>query len=280
MSFGSNTESLNQLAKDFNTVSGVVVSIYDRERKQVAGAGRMHEFCALVRTSPELREKCLAYDGRGFDECDRTRELCIYHCHMGLLEVTVPIIENNYIIGYIQCGQFADKNDTGESLAEAIKLAQSYGVSARELACASEKLKCRDHEYVLAIAKLLESSACYIYLNGILGVSRESTAYSISEYIHLHLPEQITLSDLCSCFGLSRSAMYRIAKSHFGCGITQYITQCRLNEAKRLLLSGEMNVTEVAAAVGIPDSNYFVRVFCRENKMTPKQFQLKGKMRK
>ena len=280
MSFASNSERLNQLAKDFNTVSGVVVSIYDSERKQVAGAGKMHEFCALVRSSPELRQKCLAYDGKGFDECDRTREPCIYYCHMGLLEVTVPIIDNNYMIGYIQCGQFADKKDTGESLTRAIEIAQKYGVSRQELACAREKLKCRDREYVLAIAKLLESSACYIYLNGIIGVSRESVAYSINEYIHSHLSEQIRSVELCLHFGLSRSAMYQIAKSHFGCGVTEYVTQCRLNEAKRLLLSGDMNVSEVAAAVGITDANYFVRVFSRRFKMTPKQFQIKGRIEK
>lgn len=53
-----------------------------------------------------------------------------------------------------------------------------------------------------------------------------------------------------------------------------YLNYIRITEAKKLLLTTKMNVTEVALNVGYSNTSYFIRQFKRYNKLSPKQFQL------
>lgn len=46
----------------------------------------------------------------------------------------------------------------------------------------------------------------------------------------------------------------------------------RIEKAKELL-RGDLNVTQVAEAVGIPDSNYFIKVFKKQTGYTPLKYK-------
>ena len=48
-----------------------------------------------------------------------------------------------------------------------------------------------------------------------------------------------------------------------------YLIRYRIRQARELLAAGELNVTEVAMAVGFADSAYFGRVFQREVGVPP-----------
>ena len=52
----------------------------------------------------------------------------------------------------------------------------------------------------------------------------------------------------------------------------EYVTQQRIQRAKRLLLSTDMKIYEVALAVGIEDMNYFSYRFKSIVGVSPKKF--------
>jgi AraC-like DNA-binding protein len=52
-----------------------------------------------------------------------------------------------------------------------------------------------------------------------------------------------------------------------------YINRYRVTRAKMLLEQGNMNITEVALAVGFSDGSYFNRVFREEVGLTPGAYQ-------
>lgn len=269
--------ALEQLARDIATVSHAAVSIYDSDRQTLASAGEMQPFCSLVRRDEALAACCLKYDRSGIEECNRTHRLCVYRCHMGLVEVTVPIVDNGYIIGYVQCGQFVDRHDRDAIADEALTRFPQGNIDAEKLRAAVHQLHYHNNEYIRALAHMLESCACYIHLNHILDVSQDSIAYSISRYIHAHLAEPLSQDRLCKIFSISRSALYQISRRHFEGGVMHYVHVCRIEEAKKLLSRGEMRVAEIAEAVGIPDPNYFVRRFRLETGVTPKKYQKTAK---
>ena len=53
------------------------------------------------------------------------------------------------------------------------------------------------------------------------------------------------------------------------------INEVRLQNAKRLLRSTGMSITEIAYAVGFSDSNYFSSVFKKHTGMTPGEYRSK-----
>jgi AraC-like DNA-binding protein len=52
-----------------------------------------------------------------------------------------------------------------------------------------------------------------------------------------------------------------------------YINRYRVKRAKLLLEEGNLNITEVALAVGFSDGSYFNRVFREEVGLTPGAYQ-------
>ena len=80
----------------------------------------------------------------------------------------------------------------------------------------------------------------------------------------------LNISVLCETTGLGRTQVYRKIKALTGLTPTQFIRSVRLHQAKKLLKTGDYNVSEVAYEVGFNDPNYFSRVFLQEFGKNPK----------
>ena len=73
--------------------------------------------------------------------------------------------------------------------------------------------------------------------------------------------EDFGLPQLCKAIGFSRVHLYRKLKALTGQSPSLFIRQIRLEHGKRLLLSTDLTVSEVAFRVGFKDPSYFSRVF-------------------
>ena len=274
MAWKDDQGQLAELAGNLSRITGLKFVFYDASRNiLVSRPDRMCSFCEEIRRSPELTRKCLDCDAFGFDQCDRTRKLCAYHCHMNVLEVVAPILDKNYRIGYVMIGQFLDYDDRSDLHRRVSQTAAEYGLREETLHRGIEELRTYDTDYLRSVAQLLEMSASYIWMNQILTVNCGSFAYNLNCYIHEHLADSLTVPELCRCFGISTSALYQLSRRQFGCGITAYINRCRIERACRLLREERRSIGETAAAVGICDVNYFIRLFKKETGVTPKKYQ-------
>ncbi len=66
-------------------------------------------------------------------------------------------------------------------------------------------------------------------------------------------------------------------KSRFGVGVVQYINETRIENAKKLILSTDMSVKEIALAVGFSSDISFIRVFKKYEAKTPTELRKFGK---
>ncbi|MEO1262621.1 MAG: ATP-binding protein [Bacteroidota bacterium] len=73
--------------------------------------------------------------------------------------------------------------------------------------------------------------------------------------------ESFGLPQLCQKIGMSRSQLFRKMKALIGRSPSEFIRTYRLNEAKSLLKSTELNVSEVAWKVGYKDLAHFSKSF-------------------
>jgi len=78
-------ETLREICDDIELLTGIKTVIYDEHCRQIhSQPNGMCAFCAEIRKSPALAQKCFACDARGLSECVRRRDIYVYHCHMGL----------------------------------------------------------------------------------------------------------------------------------------------------------------------------------------------------
>lgn len=83
----------------------------------------------------------------------------------------------------------------------------------------------------------------------------------------------LTLSDLATEFGKSNNDLSKIIKEKTEKTFPKYINFLRIEEAKRILKSGEFKtIAEVGYAVGFNSSSNFIRVFKGEEGVSPKSF--------
>ncbi len=94
------------------------------------------------------------------------------------------------------------------------------------------------------------------------------------EYIHKHLNEYNLSTDTISAYvNLSRNYIRSIFKEITEMSISEYITQCRMEEAQKLLCETEFTVKNIAESVGFHDNKYFYVIFKKYFGKTPEDYR-------
>lgn len=98
---------------------------------------------------------------------------------------------------------------------------------------------------------------------------------SAVNYIRNHYMEGISINSIAEVVGLEGRRFSYIFQKNIGTSPISYLTEYRINKAKKLLLTGTNTVTDVAGCVGYTDQFYFSRIFKKYTKMSPMGFQKK-----
>jgi signal transduction histidine kinase/DNA-binding response OmpR family regulator len=85
--------------------------------------------------------------------------------------------------------------------------------------------------------------------------------------------DEFGVSQLCSELSVSRAQLYRKFKSVSNKTVADYFKSLRLFKAKELLLTTDLNVTEVTYLVGFKNISHFSREFTNEFGKSPSEFR-------
>ena len=93
-------------------------------------------------------------------------------------------------------------------------------------------------------------------------------------FIHTNYMEPLRRDEIAARVGLSERHLNRCFQEEIGVTPMTYLNRYRIKQAKTLLESSQMGITEIAMAVGFSSSGYFIRVFRKETGITPHAYQL------
>jgi two-component system response regulator YesN len=99
------------------------------------------------------------------------------------------------------------------------------------------------------------------------------------EYMDCNFDRPITLADIARAAHLSISRLAHLFREQMGITLIDYLTNVRINHAKRMLLTTDMNCTRICFEVGYNNQSYFTRTFKQVAGMTPRQFRAENKRR-
>ncbi len=92
-------------------------------------------------------------------------------------------------------------------------------------------------------------------------------------YIGQHFAEKVTVEELAAHCGVSVYHFIRLFKQTQNCTPHEYIVSVRLRQGVRLLLTTNLPVAEIAAAVGFHSASHFSGCFKANYGMTPQQYR-------
>lgn len=96
----------------------------------------------------------------------------------------------------------------------------------------------------------------------------------IKRHIYAHLREDLSLVRLAELVGFNPSYLSRLYKQETGQGLSDFITQVKLERAKELLAQPHVKINEVSEALGFESPAYFTKFFKRATNLTPTDFRL------
>lgn len=264
------------LLRDFHTITGLRVGVFDLACREVAAYPvNLSGFCKLIRSLPEGLERCLACDRTALEQSREKNpgEIHIYPCHAGLTEAAAPICNGGEILGFLMFGQMRRTAVPQGQCRKVIHALTEKGIRPEILQSAYDCLPLAEEAHILACARVLQACAVSVWLEDSIRLQCESLPRRARQYIAAHLAEPLSLERMCDALGVGRTTLCSQVKKQYGCTAGDLIREARMEKARQLLERTDLPVGTLAGQVGIPDYNYFTRLFREQTGETPTAYR-------
>ena len=268
-------EELKALLEDVNRITGIRITVFDSERNElVSHPQERSAFCRLIRTVPEGREACAACDAQACAIASQHKHTHIYQCHAGLTEAITPLHVGSVLVGYLFFGHILCADSLDAAWQDIERACCALPIPAADLRAALAQHPLMSREYIKSAARVLHATASYLVLERMAILREDSPAARLDAYLSAHFTEPLTAQHLCRCLGVSRSRLYELSHQLYSCGITQQLRRLRMDKARRLLRDRpDLALSDIAAACGYPDYNYFIALFTKTHSLSPTAFR-------
>ena len=97
---------------------------------------------------------------------------------------------------------------------------------------------------------------------------------NVISYLEENVYSKLTIEEICRDNLINRLQLQELFKAEMGTTVIDYFIKIKINEAKRLIRSGDMNFNEIADKLGYSSIHYFSRQFKRVTAITPTDYAL------
>lgn len=98
------------------------------------------------------------------------------------------------------------------------------------------------------------------------------TFNKIIDYLNRHITSHVTIDLICKDNLIGRSQLQKLFKEQCNRGIIEYFSILKIEAAKELIRTNQMNFTQISAHLGYTSIHYFSRQFKKIVGMTPSEY--------
>jgi AraC family transcriptional regulator, transcriptional activator of pobA len=120
---------------------------------------------------------------------------------------------------------------------------------------------------------LLKLSELYEAKSGKSNNNDSILIHTLSRLVDSYFIKEQQLGFYTSAFNMSESQLNDICNKYFNCGLKKILQNRLMQEARKLLLSSDLSVSEIAYKLNFEDNSYFNKVFKNKTGITPKRFR-------
>ncbi|WP_159723250.1 PocR ligand-binding domain-containing protein [Enterococcus sp. CSURQ0835] len=302
-------EKWNKLQDKIAQLTQVRLVLIDRSGHALSQVSGQQPFCQVLQQEPKLKNYCGECRMLALKKAAQTQQPCVYNCHLGLVDIVIPLMSDRRFLGAIVAGQVRLKepkhlppilNFSDEQLRRTV-LATNRGayqaIPEKTLAeiqqitdflveissyLISESLKknyfidAYQNALHLEATDLNDSSAC----NKTKAVPKTYLADNqlLQPAIDAILENQsiqYTLNELAEITNLSPAYLSRLIKEEFGDSFSHIYRKLKMHWAIELLEDPNLSIHEISHKLGYPDPSYFIRLFKQTIGMTPLKYRKK-----
>ena len=259
------TAHLSKLIKNLFDLTGISISVLDKDYQVLAHYSRPNDFCSVLQRDSSAGKRCMECDQRILEKCRHSGKLEGHICTAGLYDSAMPIIKHDTIVGYVIMGRVRSAGSPA-----ALPYAGSTDAATQKaLQQLYDQIPMLTGIQLAALYDLLPS----VLFDKAIQIIHDPLATEIAEYIQSHLAEDLSVGALCRRFHISVNHLYNLFHTNFDRSVQKYITEQRMVRAKELLLASREPIYEIAEKVGVDNYTYFCKLFKKQTGCSPLQFR-------
>ncbi|WP_113650045.1 transcriptional regulator PocR [Escherichia albertii] len=285
-----NSELINKIAQDFAQATSLAVVVVNIHGDEISELFNFTPFCQMTRQHPQLSTRCRMSDRCGGLESSKSDQPCIYRCHAGLTDFSIPLVISGHLVGFVLCGQVRLRNDDVD-LVDILNVDDCWQADP-ELLNEFRKVPEMDYSRVMASAdllKLIVENCLKKQLNFVVIKENKSHSDSVRQtrtpnphdnkmkkalrYIDAHLSDDLRLEDVASHVYLSPYYFSKLFKKYHGIGFNAWVNQQRMASARELLCHSDWSIASIARNLGFSQTSYFCKVFRQTYQVTPQVYR-------
>ena len=269
MKINFDIEKINELITDFYLATGVSIDLF-REDFSPAGAKSYFNtapYCKCIQECQGGTASCKMSDKELFDKCKKEKRTIIHTCHAGLINVLVPIVYNNTIVGYMIFGQMKRGSffDIKKAFPEKFDLLSSL----------YSEMPCFDEEKITSLSRLADILVKHILFEHMLKPALDENLEKAVSFIENNLKEDLTIESISKGINVSKSVLYRLFHTHFDRTLGSFVNSKRIEYACSLLLDTKLSIEEISEESGFSSASYFSKTFKKEMGVSPLKYRKK-----
>lgn len=268
-----NMAKIKTLMEHFYTVTHIQVGIFRADYSVVlTHPPQCNKVCDWIHENAEGLRRCDLSGNTGLAACrDSGKRMHIWRCHAGFLECGLPIYVRSEIAGYIIFGQFIDGSE-GELQNICSRCADILG-DQQKLSAMLDELQVFDMKFIESAAQLMAGCLHSVLLEDAFRLHDDPTWMRIDHYIDNNLHTALKLETIAEKTFVSPSTVSHKVKRVTGKSVGEIILSRRMEQARKYLVQTDIKIGEIAAMVGIPDYNYFSRIFRKSYGCSPSKYR-------
>ncbi|MEO3991238.1 transcriptional regulator PocR [Pseudocitrobacter cyperus] len=286
-----NSELINKIAQDFAQATSLAVVVVNIHGDEISELFNFTSFCQMMRQHPQHSTRCRMSDRCGGLEASKSDQPCIYRCHAGLTDISIPLIIAGHLVGFVLCGQVRVRNDAETGMIDILNVDDRWQADP-QLLNEFRNVPEMDFSRVMASAdllKLIVENCLKKQLNFVVikdnppqAVSprsqREANPHDSKmnkalRYIEAHLSDELRLEEVASHVYLSPYYFSKLFRKYQGIGFNAWVNQQRMASAKELLSHSNWSIASIARNLGFSQTSYFCKVFRHTYQITPQAYR-------
>ena len=264
-------QKLSDTLQDFYNATGVKIALARPDLSYLCTVTPQEHnpYCNAIQSTPQGFRACQCSDVALLKKCRENRQAEIHVCHAGLVDIAVPILYENEILGYVVLGQLK-KERLFSDLPEKPALSTWNN---DEMQALYDSLPLYDDQKAKSVLRIAVMLTKHILLENMLRPSPEGSLERAIAFIEQHLESALDVQTISKGAGLSKSALYQLFHKRLQCTVSEYVNQRRVERAIQLLRDSALSVEEIAARTGFSRASYFTRIFRRQTGTTPLKYR-------
>ena len=238
----------------------------------------LNPFCKLMNSKKLGLERCSASGAVHTKKVLDDGKPAVYHCHAGMAKIMVPVYAGNEMIAVLTATEALDRHPTEKMFNSVWRKFSDLGIPKGKLREAYFVTPVVTRKYTQGIMALLQLIAQVVVesearIPRFQEDSADAVIQAVREFIEKEFARPLRLRDIAHQVHLSPVHLSRLFKRNTGLRLWDFLTQARVQEAKKLLWSTERKIFNIAVACGFKSATHFGRAFRSKTGLSPRAYR-------